>query len=176
MATWAFSVVQDWTSTRTPSTSTPPADPTYYLLGNLDIWVDVARVPRDASGWSLDDGRRVNFSMHRAVEVLNTYVATYFRRVSDDRLRITFHNGNEFTVTGDGSPAEAENLQFRLAGACLNGCEHGAPGGLNRILLNDVASDTAGQGYNGWARFGLATLEIENMETIIHEIGHGWMA
>ncbi|MCY3731995.1 MAG: PKD domain-containing protein, partial [Rhodospirillaceae bacterium] len=41
----------------------PPADPTYYSLGDLDIWVDVARVPTDAAGWHLDDGVRVDFSM-----------------------------------------------------------------------------------------------------------------
>ena len=37
----------------------PPADPTYYSVGDLEIWVDIARVPRDASGWHADDGTRV---------------------------------------------------------------------------------------------------------------------
>ena len=154
----------------------PPADPTYYSLGELDIHVDIARVPANAAGWLDDDGERVEFSMERAVSLLNTYVAFYFRRVSGDRLRITFHAGHDFAVPGDGSPSAMQNRQFRLLRACLDECEHGAPGGLNRILLHDVAADTAGEAYNGWARLGLASLRDENMETVVHEMGHGWMA
>ena len=154
----------------------PPVDPAYYARGDLTIRVDIARVPPDATGWFEDDGTRVAFSMTEAVALLNEYVAAYFRRVSQDRLRITFSAGNEFTVPGDGSPSASENEQYRLVGACLNGCEHGAPGGLNRMLLNDVAADTAGRAYNGWAGFGLASLREGNMELIVHEMGHGWMA
>ena len=154
----------------------PPADPAYYSLGDLDIWVDIARVPPGASGWSDDDGIRVDMSMAQAVELLNQYVAPYFRRISQDKLRITFHKGNEFNVEGDGGPGDAQTRQFKLVGACLDGCEYGAPGGLNRILLNDVASDTGGEAYNGWARFGLASFREAYMETIVHEMGHGWMA
>ena len=154
----------------------PPADPTYYSLGDLDIWIDIARVPSDASGWFNDDGTRVDISMEQAVDLLNQYVAPYFRRVSQDNLRITFHEGNEFKVEGDGGPGDAEDQQFKLAGACLDGCRYGAPGGLNRILLNDVASDTGGEGFNGWARFGLASFQAAYMETIVHEMGHAWMA
>ena len=154
----------------------PPADPTYYSLGDLVIHVDIARVPTDADGWFQDDGSRVNVSMAEAVSLLNTYVATYFRRISEERFRITFRAGHEFEVVGDGSPTAAENQRNRLAGVCLEGCEYGAPGGLNRILLNDVASDTAGHAYNGSANFGLASFRNENMETIVHEMGHGWMA
>ena len=154
----------------------PPADPTYYSLGNLDIWVDVARVPSDASGWSDDDGTRVEMTMKQAVQLLNQYVAPYFRRISQENLRMTFHEGNEFNVEGDGGPGNAQLQQFKLVGACLDGCEYGGPGGLNRILLNDVASDTGGEAYNGWARFGLASFRSAYMETIVHEMGHGWMA
>ena len=154
----------------------PPVDPTYYSLGDLSIWVDLARVPRDATGWFQDDGTRVALSMAEAVALLNTHVAAYYRKISGNQLRMTFHPGNEFAVLGDGSPSAAEEQHFRLAGACLEGCERGAPGGLNRILLNDVAADTAGQAYNGWARFGLVSLRDGDMETIVHEIGHGWMA
>ena len=154
----------------------PPADPTYYSLGDLDIWVDVARVPSDASGWVDDDGSRVDMSMARAVELLNQHVAPYFRRISQDSLRITFREGNEFDVEGDGGPGDAQTQQFKLVGACLEGCEYGAPGGLNRILVNDVASDTGGEAYNGWARFGLVSFQAAYMETIVHEMGHGWMA
>ena len=154
----------------------PPADPSYYSLGDLDIWVDIARAPPDASGWFDDDGTRVDMSMEQAVALLNQYVTPYFRRISQDNLRITFHEGNEFSVEGDGGPEDAETQQFKLAGACLEGCRYGAPGGLNRILLNDVASDTGGQAYNGWAHFGLASFRAAYMETIVHEMGHGWMA
>ena len=154
----------------------PPADPAYYSLGDLVIHVDVARVPADASGWHLDDGARVDMSMADAVELLNNHVAAYFRRISGDRLRIAFRAGNEFDVPGNGSPDAARDERNRLVGACLKGCEHGAPGGLNRILLSDVATDTGGSAYNGSANFGLATLRDNNMETVVHEMGHGWMS
>ena len=153
----------------------PPADPTYYSLGDLDIWIDVARVPSDAAGWHGDDGTRVDMSMEQAVELLNRYVAPYFRRISQDNLRITFLGGNEFNVAGDGGPEAAQVQQYQLVGACLDGCKYGAPGGLNRILVNDVASDTGGAAYNGWARFGLASFQGAYMETIVHEMGHAWM-
>ena len=154
----------------------PPADPTYYSVGDLEIWVDIARVPEDASGWHADDGTRVDMSMQDAVLLLNTHVAPYFRRISDDNLRIIFLTGNEFTVGGNGGPDDAEKQQANLIGACLDGCEFGSPGGLNRILLTDVAADTGGRAYNGWAAFGLASFRDANMETIVHEMGHGWMA
>ena len=153
----------------------PPADPTWYSLGDLDIYVDIARVPEDATGWSMDDGTRVDMSMVEAVSLLNTYVAAWYRRVSQDRFRITFHAGNEFVVPGDGSPTAANDEQFRLAGAYREGLPNGAPGGLNRIRLSDVAADTGGGAYNGWAFFGLASFRDGNMELIVHEIGHGWM-
>lgn len=156
----------------------PPADPAYYSLGDLVIHVDIARVPPGASGWFEDDGKRVDLAMDDAVDLLNEYVAAYFKRVSENRLRIEFRAGSEFEVPGDGSPSEAEHEQFRRVGACLgeHGCEYGAPGGLNRFLLTDVASDTGGRAYNGWAGFGLASLVEANMETIVHEMGHGWMS
>ena len=153
----------------------PPADPTYYSTGDLEIHVDIARVPANAEGWSADDGRRVEFSMDRAVSLLNTHVAAYFRRVSQDKLRITFRAGHEFDVGGNGSPDAMNNQFHRLAGACIEECEHGAPGGLNRLLLDDVAANTGGNAWNGSAHFGLASFEMESMETIVHEIGHGWM-
>ena len=154
----------------------PPADPTYYSRGELDIWVDIGRVPTDAEGWVADDGNRVDMSMEQAVGLLNQYVAPYYKRVSQNKFRITFRAGNDFKVGGDGKPDDAIQQSYKLVGACLKECEHGAPGGLNRILLSDVATDTGGEAYNGWARFGLASFENANMETIVHEIGHGWMA
>ena len=154
----------------------PPADPTYYSLGDLDIWVDIARVPPDASGWRRDDGERINIGMERAVALLNQYVAPYFRRISQDNFRITFQQGHEFMVEGEGGPQDAEMQQHKLVGACLDGCRYGRPGGLNRFLLSDVASDTGGRAYNGWAGFGLVSLRDAYMETIVHEMGHGWMS
>ena len=153
-----------------------PADPTYYSLGELDIWIDIARVPKDASRWSRsDDGTRVEFSMEEAVVLLNRHVARYYRRVSEDNLRITFHQGNDFEVGGDGGPAAAENQSFTLAGACPDDCTY-APGGLNRILFNDVEASSGGRAFNGWATLGLVNVRDAIMETIVHEIGHGWMA
>ena len=156
----------------------PPADPTYYSLGDLDIYVDIARVPPNASGWFQDDGRRVNFSMGDVVSLLNRYVASYWRRVSEDNLRITFHAGIEFTVGGDGSPDATHDQQLAELGICVDvdDCErYGFPGGLNRMILNDVSVDTAGQGVNGWARFGLVSIRDADMELVIHEMGHAWM-
>ena len=154
----------------------PPADPAYYSVGDLEIGVDIARVPPDAKDWFEDDGVRIDFGMADAVALLNEYVAAYFRRVSEDKLRIAFYAGNDFAVPGDGSPSEAENEQYRLVGACLDGCEHGAPGGLNRMLLTDVAADGGGRAYNGWAGFGLVSIRDGRMELVVHEMGHGWMS
>ena len=153
----------------------PPADPTWYSLTEQDVYLDIARVPEDATGWFMDDGSRIDFSLDEAVGLLNTYVSAYFRRVSEDRFQITFHLGNEFDVPGDGSPTTANDEQYRLSGACPEGCPHGEPGGLNRILLTDVAADTGGEASNGWAHFGLVSFRDGDMETIVHEIGHGWM-
>ncbi len=153
----------------------PPADPTYYTKNNLEITVDVARVPVNAGGWVEDDRKRVDMSLSEAVTLLNRHVTAYYRRLSGGQFRITFVEGEEFTVPGDGSSATAETHQQQLVGACLEECRNGAPGGLNRILLSDVNSFTGGVGINGWAHFGLASLEQRRMATIVHEIGHGWM-
>ena len=161
----------------------PPADPTYYSLGDLNIAVDIARVPPDAKGWFEDDGRRESMSMEEAVNILNTHVAAYYERISEGKLKMRFHAGNDFDLEGEGTPDDVQNQQLRLANVmdCLGAaadaypCDEGAPGGLNRLLLTDVTTDTGGDAYNGSARFGLASLRQANMELLIHEIGHGWM-
>ena len=154
----------------------PPVDPTYYSRGDLEIHVDLARVPPDASGWFQDDGTRVDFSLSEAVALLNRYVAPYYRRISENQLRITFRVGEEFEVSGDGSPTTAQLEHFQLFGACLEGrCLPGLPGGLNRIRLNDVAAHSGGEGANGSAHLGLTSFVAGHMGTIVHEIGHGWM-
>ncbi len=161
----------------------PPVDPTYYSLGDLDISVDIARVPPDAPGWYEDDGKRETMTMAQAVNILNTHVAAYFDKISEGKLRMRFHAGNDFALEGAGSPNDVHGQQMRLAGVmdCRGGaadrypCDLGAPGGLNRILLTDVTTDTGGDAFNGAARLGLVSLREANMETLVHEIGHGWM-
>lgn len=153
----------------------PPADPTFFSIGDVEILVDIARIPPDATGWFQDDGSRLNFSMSDAVALLNRYITPYFRRISDDQFRLTFRAGEEFEAPDDGSPWAARLHQYNLVGACVDGCQHGSPGGLNRVLLDDVASHTGGSAWNGAARFGLAAFAQERMGTVVHEIGHGWM-
>ena len=161
----------------------PPVDPTYYSLGDLDIAVDIARVPPEAPGWFEDDGKRETMTMAEAVNILNTHVAAYFEKISEGKLRMRFRAGNEFKLEGEGSPNDVHGQQMRLAGVvdCRGGaaegypCDLGAPGGLNRILLTDVTQDTGGDAFNGAARMGLVSLREANMENLVHEIGHGWM-
>ena len=161
----------------------PPVDPTYYSLGDLDIAVDIARVPPDAPGWFEDDGERETMTMAEAVNLLNTHVAAYFEKISEGNLRMRFLAGNDFGLEGDGSPNDVQGQQMRLAGvmdcrgkaADIYPCDLGAPGGLNRLLLTDVTADTGGDAFNAAARFGLVNLRKANMETLVHEIGHGWM-
>ena len=72
----------------------------------------------------------------------------------------------------------AYDQQLAELGICVdvNDCErHGFPGGLNRIILNDVSADTAGEGILGWARFGLVSLRNADMHLVVHEMGHAWM-
>lgn len=154
----------------------PPADPTYYSHGDLEIMVDLARIPPDAAGWFQDDGTRVDYSLSQVVRLLNAHVAAYYRRISGGRFRITFRAGEEFEVPGDGSPDAANRRQQGIVGACVEDCRHGRPGGLNRILLNDVAAASGGHAWGGWAFLGLTNFVERNMGTIVHEIGHGWMA
>ena len=128
----------------------PPVDPTYYSLGNLDIAVDIARVPPDAPGWFADNGKRETMPMAEAVDILNTHVAAYFEKISEGKLKMRFHAGNDFNLEGEGSPNDVHGQQMRLAGvmdcrgeaANSDPCNLGAPGGLNRILLTDVTTDT----------------------------------
>ncbi|MXZ12467.1 MAG: hypothetical protein F4Y78_00435 [Candidatus Dadabacteria bacterium] len=157
-------------------------DSTY--RGELDIYVDISRIPVNASGWPEDDGTRVNLSMEDAVALLNQHVAAYYRRISQGNLRITFHSGNEFRVGGNGSWAAALNQQLAELGICegLADCDsylrqHGHPSGLNRILLNDVGNDTGGIALDSgqWVSLGLASFRLAYMETIVHEIGHAWL-
>ena len=161
----------------------PPVDPKYYSLGDLTISVDIVRVPSDAPGWFEGDGKREDMTMVQAVQLLNENVARYYRKISEGKLRIEFVPGLDFELEGEGRPEDVHDQQMRLAGImdCHSQvkenypCNQGAPGGLNRILLTDVTSDTGGDAFNGSARMGLVSLRIANMETIVHEIGHAWM-
>ena len=158
-----------------------PADPTYYSLGELDIAVDIVRVPTDARGWFEDDGTRETMTMDEALQLLNTHIATYYERLSQGNLNMRFHSGVEFTLEGDTSPSGVERQHLRAAGLLdcrednTEPCFFGALGGINRLLLTDVTSDTGGFAWNGSAQIGLVSLRNANMEKIVHEIGHAWM-
>ena len=148
----------------------PPVDPAYYSLGDLDIAVDIARVPPDAPGWVADDGARETMGMAEAVNILNTHVAAYFGKISEGKLRMRFHAGNDFALEGEGSPNDVQGQQLRLAGvmdcrgkaADSYPCDLGAPGGLNRLLLTDVTTDRGGDAFNGSVRMGLVSLSEAN--------------
>ena len=160
-----------------------PADPAYYSVGVLEIAVDIARVPASAPDWPYDNGARVDMSMDEAVDALNTHVAAYFRKISQDKLQMTFVAGHEFQAGGQGTPQEVEDQWLTLIGivGCdpddpdRAGCRWGMPGALNRFLLNDVKSSSGGSAWNGYADFGLVSLQHATMTTLVHEIGHGWM-
>lgn len=154
-----------------------PEDPTYFSLGDLEIRVDIARVPEDAVGWRNDDGARVDIGMEEAVDLLNEHVARYYRKISEDKLRITFLQGVEFDVPGDGSLKRLEEHWLELIGAdCTGqGCEGSIPGGLNRARFHDVESAGSASGAIGLLRMGLIAFRTQNMHQFVHEIGHAWM-
>ena len=160
-----------------------PLDPTYYSLGNLQIAVDIARVPVNAADWPYDNGSRVDMSMAEAVSSLNTHVAAYFRKISGGKLRMSFVAGHDFQPSGRATPQEVEDQWLALIGivGCdpdnpdRPGCRWGTPGALNRFFLNDVASSSGGSAWNGYADLGLVSVKNAVMMTLIHEIGHSWM-
>ena len=170
-------------ASRNAPTWTYPQTPTYYSLGDLEIAVDIARVPAGASDWPNDDGSRVDMSMAEAVDALNTHVAAYFRKISKGKLQMSFVPGVEFQVSGRATPQDTENEWLALIGivGCDQddpdkpGCKLGKPGALNRFFLNDVKSSSGGSAWNGYADFGLVTLQQAVMPTLVHEIGHAWM-
>ena len=162
----------------------PPADPTYYTLGDLDVWIDIARIPPYARVWDHDNGSRVAMSMSEAVNLMNTHIAPYFRRISGGKFRVTFRAGKDLKdlpgrAGGTGWFGLARTYLWMEVANChaeWQGCPwRGYPGGLSRIMFSDVTSDTGGSGYNAWSEFGLIHLQNANMEIIIHEMGHGWM-
>ena len=154
----------------------PPADPTYYSLGEVEIHVDIARVPRGARGWQSDDGTRADMTMAETVRLLNAHVAPYFRKISEGRFRITFREGSEFEVPGDGSPDSTTQRHREVLGIDCDDypCSRYDSGALNRMLLWDVTPTAAGA-WNGSVRMSLGSVEAANMGQIVHEIGHAWM-
>ena len=78
-------------------------DPTCYSLGDLEIAVDIARIPADAPGWFEDDGARE--TMTEAVNILNTHVAAYFEMISEGKLKMRFQAGDDYKLEGEGSPS-----------------------------------------------------------------------
>ena len=118
------------------------------------------------------------------MNILNTHISAYYEKISEGKLKMRFVAGNDFKLEGEGSPDD----QCMVSRSGLQGvmdcrgkaadsypCDLGAPGGLNRMLLTDVTTDTGGDAFNGATRFGLVSLREANMETLVHEIGHGWM-
>ena len=160
-----------------------PADPTYYSLGRLEISVDIARAPVGAPEWPNDDGSRVDMSMAEAVGALNDNISAYFRKISQGKLRMTFVAGVDFQASGRGTPQEVDDQWMALIGVvgCYpddpnrSGCPGGRPGALNRILMYDVTGYSGGSAWNGYADFGLVSLQHATMTTLVHEIGHAWM-
>ena len=161
----------------------PPVDPAYYSQGDLDIAVDIVRVPPDAPGWFQDYGSRESMGMNEAVNLLNAHIATYYSKISEGRLAMRFHAGVEFVLGGEGSPDDVEAQHMRAAGlpdcqgpaAESQACSHGALLGLNRLLLTDVTANSGGFAFSGFTQFGLVTLREAHMQTLVHEIGHAWM-
>ena len=163
-----------------------PADPTYYSLGDLEIWIDIARIPPYAQVSNEDNGSRVAMSMDEAVNLMNTHIAPYFQRISGGKLRVTFRAGYDIDVgklegvfAGTGWFGRADTYFWDKVADCSaphQGCPwRGEPRGLNRIFSHDVTSYTEANADNGFGRLGLIHLRNANMATILHEIGHGWM-
>ena len=162
-----------------------PSDPTYYTRGDLDIWIDIARIPPYAQVSDEDNGSRVAMSMAEAVTLMNTHVAPYLQRISGGKLRVTFRAGYDIDVgklggglAGIGWFGRADTYFWDKVADCSapQGCLwHGGPRGLNRIFSHDVTSYTQANADNGFGRLGLIHLRNANMATILHEIGHGWM-
>ena len=161
-----------------------PVDPTYYSLGDLEIAVDIVRVPVGAPEWTNDNGIRVEMSMDEAVNLFNTHVAAYYGKISEGKLRMSFVPGIEFTAGGRGTPRDVQSQWFNLIGItdCNSAstdappCPWGTPGALNRIILDDVNVSSGGSAWNGYADFGLVSLKYAVMKLLVHEIGHAWMA
>ena len=160
-----------------------PVDPAYYSLGDLEIAVDIARVPVGAADWPSDNGARVDMSMADAVKALNDNVAAYFRKISQGKLQMNFVAGHEFQASGRATPQEVRDQWLALIGitGCdpddpnRVGCPLGMPGALNRIIFDDVAASSGGSAWNGYADLGLVSVQHATMPTLIHEIGHSWM-
>ena len=164
----------------------PPADPTYYTLGDWDIWIDIARFPSYAQVWDHDDGSRVAMTMEEAVDLMNAHVAPYWDRVSEGKFRVTFRAGLDIDLherggrtAGTGWFGLARTYLWMEVADCHDewqGCPwRGYPGGLSRILFSDITSDTGGAASHAFGGLGLIHLRAADMMTILHEMGHGWM-
>lgn len=150
-----------------------PADPTYYTP-DVDISVDVARIPEDASGWPSED--RIDMTLTDTVSLLNEHVAPYFLKLSEGQFALTFVQGEEFEVPEDGSREAMEDRYREILGLECDDwpCSDYRSGALNRILFIDVDRLTS-TAWNGSAQIGLANVQNANMKPIVHEIGHAWL-
>ena len=149
----------------------PPADPTYYTPG-VDITVDIARIPVGASGWG--EGR-IEVSLEETVSLLNEHVAPYYGKLSEGQFHLSFEEGEDFEVPGDGSHQAMDDRYREVKGHDCDDwpCGDYSSGAANRILFVDVERQGA-SAWEGGARIGLGHVQTANMKTIVHEIGHGW--
>ena len=150
----------------------PPADPTYYTPG-VDIAVDVARVPVGAPEWRSEE--RVDMTLDETVSLLNEHVAPYYRKLSEGQFHISFEEGEDFEVPGDGSRKAMIERHREIQGLDCEDwpCSDYSSGAANRILFID-AERAGASAWNGSATIGLGHAQSANMKTIVHEIGHGW--
>lgn len=151
-----------------------PADPSYYAaLGDVDIHVDIARVPEWAPGWWASE--RVDTTLEEAVKLLNDHVAPYYRKISRGAFRLSFLEGEDFVVSGDGSPAEMQGRHREIQRIECDDypCSHSAAGAANRLLFVDT--ETGAGAWNGNITMGLQFMTDADMEVVVHEIGHAWL-
>ncbi|MYD96041.1 MAG: hypothetical protein F4X98_01465 [Gammaproteobacteria bacterium] len=153
--------------------SDTPADPTYYTP-EVDITVDIARVPLDAPGWPSEE--RVDVTLDETVDLLNQHVTPYYHKLSEGQFRVAFHKGVDFEVPGDGSKEALKARHREILGLdCTDWpCSDYDSGAVNRMLFVNVPRLGAGA-WNGNAQIGLAHIEHANMRVIVHEIGHAWL-
>lgn len=160
-----------------------PADPTYYTLGDIDIFVDIARVPEDAEGWSNDDGNRVDMSMADALQSLNDHVdpdhvALHLTDEQTYRLRKPLDGGLQFLVVHSGrryafttlEVADDRDQYLDL----LDVWDPSAPGGSRPFNVEGVLVSRYDQttGTGAYVRLGPAVYNVENPNAM-SDVGWG---
>ena len=121
-------------------------------------------------------------SLAETVKALNDHVAPYFRKISGNRFRITFKRGYELTTNNPGRHYGAIVEVMKKAAPCYVGqggapyCgTHGRPGGLNRLVFLDPLEIRTAFATQAFGIMPLKYVWFSDMQSIVHEIGHGWM-